>query len=72
LLLVWLSPKAVDNPATNLLHYPASYDNCWREVKLTTNWPTFLQDNFNLPDAVDWLEIVFGDKQSNFKAVIQE
>ena len=76
ILVVWLSPKAVDKPVTNLSHCPASYDNCWSEVKLTTNWPTFLQDNFKLPEtvdeAVDRLMIVLDDEQKIALATLQE
>ena len=75
-LVVWLSPKAVDKPVTNLSHYPASYYNCWSEVKLTTNWPTFLQDNFKLPEtvdeAVDRLMMVLDDEQKIALATLQE
>ena len=75
-LVVWLSPKAVDKPVTNLSHYPASYYNCWSDVKLTTNWPTFLQDNFKLPEtvdeAVDRLMMVLDDEQKIDIATLQE
>jgi hypothetical protein len=75
-LVAWLSPKAVDKPVTNLSHYPASYYNCWSDVKLTTNWPTFLQDNFKLPEtvdeAVDRLMMVLDDEQKIDIATLQE
>ena len=75
-LVFWLSPKAVDKPVSNLSYYPASYYNCWSEVKLTTNWPTFLQDNFKLPEtvdeAVDRLMIVLDDEQKIALATLQE
>jgi hypothetical protein len=66
-LVVWLSSKTVDKPVTNLSHYPPNHYNCWSEVKLTTNWPTFLQDNFKLPEtvdeAIDRLMILLDDEQ---------
>ena len=66
----------MDKPVTNLSHYPASYDNCWSDVKLTTNWPTFLQDNFKLPEtvdeAVDRLMMVLDDEQKIDIATLQE
>ena len=75
-LVVRLSPKAVDKPVSNLSYYPATHDNCWSEVKLTTNWPTFLQDNFKLPEtvdeAVDRLMIVLDDEQKIALATLQE
>ena len=75
-LVVWLSPKAVDKPVTNLSHCPASDYNCWSDVKLTTNWPTFLQDNFKLPEtvdeAVDRLMMVLDDEQKIALATLQE
>jgi hypothetical protein len=75
-LVAWLSPKAVDKSVTNLSHYPASYYNCWSDVKLTTNWPTFLQDNFKLPEtvdeAVDRLMMVLDDEQKIDIATLQE
>ena len=75
-LVVRLSPKAVDKPVSNLSYYPATHDNCWSEVKLTTNWPTFLQDNFKLPEtvdeAVDRLMMVLDDEQKIDIATLQE
>ena len=75
-LVAWLSPKSVDKSVTNLSHYPASYYNCWSDVKLTTNWPTFLQDNFKLPEtvdeAVDRLMMVLDDEQKIDIATLQE
>ena len=74
--MVWLSPKAVDKPVSNLSYYPASYYNCWSDVKLTTNWPTFLLDNVKLPEtvdeAVDRLMRVLEDKQKIALATLQE
>ena len=74
--VVWLSPKAVDKPVTNLSHCPASDYNCWSDVKLTTNWPTLLQDNFKLPEtvdeAVDRLMMVLDDEQKIALATLQE
>ena len=43
----------MDNPVTNLSYYTPTNDELWSEVKLTTNWPTFLQDNSRLPETVD-------------------
>ena len=75
-LVVWLSPKAVDKPVTNLSHYPANDYNWWSEVKLTTNWPTFLPDNFKLPEtvdeAVDRLMMVLDGEQKITIATLQE
>ena len=75
-LVVWLSPKAVNKPVSNLSYYPATHDNCWSEVKLTTNWPIFLQDNFKLPEtvdeAVDRLMMVLDDEQKIALATLQE
>ena len=66
----------MDKPVTNLSLYPASYYNCWSDVKLTTNWPTFLQDNFKLPEtvdeAVDRLMMVLDDEQKIALATLQE
>ena len=66
----------MDKPVTNLSLYPASYYNCWSDVKLTTNWPTFLQDNFKLPEtvdeAVDRLMMVLDDEQKIDIATLQE
>ena len=66
----------MDKPVTNLSYYPASDYNCWSEVKLTTNWPTFLQDNFKLPEtvdeAVDRLMMVLDDEQKIALATLQE
>ena len=66
----------MDKPVTNLSYYPASDYNCWSEVKLTTNWPTFLQDNFKLPEtvdeAVDRLMMVLDDEQKIDIATLQE
>jgi hypothetical protein len=74
--VVWLSPKAVDKPVTNLSHSPPTHDNCWSEVKLTTNWPAFLPDNFKLPEtvdeAVDRLMMVLDDEQKIALATLQE
>jgi len=43
---------------------------------LTTNWPTFLQDNFKLPEtvdeAVDRLMMVLDDEQKIALATLQE
>jgi hypothetical protein len=43
---------------------------------LTTNWPTFLQDNFKLPktvdEAVDRLMLVLDDEQKIDIATLQE
>jgi hypothetical protein len=43
---------------------------------LTTNWPTFLQDNFKLPktvnEAVDRLMIVLDEEQKIALATLQE
>ena len=43
---------------------------------MTTNWPTFLQDNFKLPEtvdeAVDRLMIVLDDEQKIDIATLQE
>jgi len=43
---------------------------------LTTNWPTFLQDNFKLPEtvdeAVDRLMMVLDDEQKIDIATLQE
>ena len=66
----------MDKPVTNLSHYLASYCNCWSDVKLTTNWPTFLQDNFKLPETVDEvvdrLMMVMDDEQKIALATLQE
>jgi hypothetical protein len=66
----------VDKPVTYLSHYPPTHDNCWSDVKLTTNWPTFLQDNFKLPEtvdeAVDRLMMVLDDEQKIDIATLQE
>jgi len=66
----------VDKPVTYLSHYPPTHDNCWSDVKLTTNWPTFLQDNFKLPEtvdeAVDRLMMVLDDQQKIALATLQE
>ena len=66
----------MDKPVTNFSHYPPTHYNCWSEVKLTTNWPTFLQDNFKLPEtvdeAVDRLMMVFDDEQKIDIATLQE
>ena len=75
-LVAWLSPKAVDKPVTNLSQCTPTHDNCWSDVKLTTNWPTFLQNNFILPEtvdeAVDRLMIVLDDEQKIDIATLQE
>ena len=43
---------------------------------MTTNWPTFLQDNFKLPEtvdeAVDRLMMVLDDEQKIALATLQE
>ena len=66
----------MDKPVTNFSHHPPTHDNCWSEVKLTTNWPTFLQDNFKLPEtvdeAVDRLMMVLDDEQKIDIATLQE
>ena len=66
----------MDKPVSNLSYCLASYYNCWSEVKLTTNWPTFLQDNFKLPETVDEvvdrLMMVLDDEQKIALATLQE
>ena len=66
----------MDKPVTNLSYYPSSYYNRWSDVKLTTNWLTFLQDNFKLPEtvdeAIDRLMMVLDDEQKIALATLQE
>jgi hypothetical protein len=43
----------VDNLAFKLSQFPLTALPHWSYVKLTKNWPTFLQDNSRLPETVD-------------------
>jgi hypothetical protein len=47
-----LSPKSVDNPVFNLSHYPSTALPYWHQVKMSNNWPTFVQDNSRYPETV--------------------
>jgi hypothetical protein len=42
----------VDNPVFNLSHYPSTALSYWHKVKMSKNWPTFLQDNSRYPETV--------------------
>ena len=48
-----LSPKSVDNPVFNLSHYPSTALPYWHQVKMSNNWPTFVQDNYRYPETVE-------------------
>ena len=66
----------MDNPVTNSSYYVLTICKLRSLVKLTTNWPTFLQDNSRLPEtaakAIDEVMMVLDDEQKVLIATMQE
>ena len=66
----------MDNPVFSLSQFPLTALPFWIEVKLTRNWPDFLQANSRAPEtvveAVDRLMMILDGEQKIAIAAMQE